>query len=268
MKQERIGLAAAFVVSLLAYTTALGHANYTGYSGAPTSRGTCASTCHGSGGGTIAVTGFPTTYDPGAAYTVTVSHNGGSAIGNFNASVRNAANNQTAGTIAAGLNTSTYSITQEPNGVHFTSANQNSGSLAWTAPSPGVGDVKLYLAGLQGTSSSGHNTAIVLTATQNGGVSELPGGLPSLPSLTLENRIVRDYLILKVVAPGRTDHEIRIIDHSGRRVATISIPATDAPQTIIWEPVDDSGRRLTPGSYFAALSIASRRSIRKFIVAR
>ena len=56
------------LLSLLTCSILTAVTSYTGYSGAPLSRGTCASSCHGSSGGTIAVTGFPSVYDPGVAY--------------------------------------------------------------------------------------------------------------------------------------------------------------------------------------------------------
>jgi hypothetical protein len=269
MQQQRISIRTGIVLSLLLCSALSAGTNYTGYSGAPLSRGTCASTCHGTTGGTIVVTGFPTVYDPGTVYRITVKHDGGSRIRNFNASVRSATSGLTAGTISTGLFTTTYNVAEEPNGVRLSVANQDSGIFNWTAPNPGVGDVNLYLAGLQGTSMSGPNTSIVLTATQNPtGIHEQPGAGGLLPSLTLESRVVRDYLILKVVAPGTGARRIRILNQSGRRVANISIPTGDAAQTIIWEPADNSGRRLTPGSYFAALTISGQRMIRKFVITR
>jgi hypothetical protein len=62
---------------VLALTTAiglcLGLPSYTGYSGAPGTAGTCAGACHGSGVGTITVSGLPTSYSLGQYYLVTAA---------------------------------------------------------------------------------------------------------------------------------------------------------------------------------------------------
>ncbi len=140
--------------------TALGFPIVTGYSGAPGSSGTCAISCHGSSGGTIAVTGFPTYYSPGQDYTVTIRHSSGVSIANFNCSIRIGTGSTNAGTITAGLNTSTYNVTGETNGVHFSARDRDSGNFTWTAPDTGTGTCRLYLGGLQG-SSNGQNSTIV-----------------------------------------------------------------------------------------------------------
>jgi len=92
---------------------------------------------------------LPASYTPGQDYLVSVVHRGGSAISNFNASVRIGSGVQTAGTISAGYRTETYSTGEEPNGVHQSSYDQDSCTFAWAAPDPAVGVVRLYLAGLR-----------------------------------------------------------------------------------------------------------------------
>ncbi|HEY3296603.1 MAG TPA: hypothetical protein VGL38_14325 [bacterium] len=149
----------------MSVVVAFGHTTYTGYSGAP-GRSTCASSCHGSGTGTITVSGFPTSYTPGQAYTVTVSRTGTTAIANFNASCRVGTGSTNAGTIAAGTATSTYNATGETNGVHFTAGQQALGTFSWTAPVAGTGTVRLYLGGHQGTTPDDPNNAFVLVATE------------------------------------------------------------------------------------------------------
>jgi hypothetical protein len=250
---------------MLPFELSWGLASYTGYSGAPGSRGTCASSCHGSGAGTIVVTGFPTVYDPGSAYTIVVTHQGGSPISNFNSSVRVGAGPHTAGTIAAGFGTSTYAVNpEEPSGVHFTDANQDSGTFNWTAPDSGVGDVKLYLAGLQGD-MGGPNTAVALTATQNpSSVREEPDVRSLRPSLVLANRVVTDYLLLQVSIPGTNRAQLRIHNQWGGRVASIDLASAEGVQAILWEPNDSHGRRLAPGSHFVSLFANGRRLTRKF----
>ena len=152
---------------------------YVGYSGAPGTSGKCASTCHGSTGGTIQIAGFPTEYVPDSTYTVTISHSGGSSITNFNGSCRIGSGSQNAGIITAGTNTSVYNVTNETNGIHFSSNNQSSGTFNWTAPGVGIGDVKIYIAGQQGN-KNGPNTDLVSTATEL--VSGIHGNNGNIPT--------------------------------------------------------------------------------------
>ena len=149
------------VVSMIMFSgMAPGFPIVTGYSGAPGSSGTCAISCHGSSGGSVTVTGFPAYYSPGQAYTVTIRHSSGTSIANFNCSIRIGTGTSNAGTITAGLNTETYNVSGETNGVHFNGNNRDSGDFTWTAPSSGAGTCRLYAGGLQG-SQSGQNTTIV-----------------------------------------------------------------------------------------------------------
>ncbi len=139
----------------------------TGYSGAPGSKGTCASSCHGFPGGAITISGFPSTYTPGQVYTLKVAHSDTIIIANFNASVRIGSTSSNAGVLSAGLNTTTYNVTQETNGIHWASPfYADSGIFSWTAPDTSVGEVKLYLAGHQGTTADDYpNTELVLSST-------------------------------------------------------------------------------------------------------
>lgn len=153
--------------------------NYRGYSGAPGSLGTCASSCHGSTNGTVEVTGFPTSYVPDSTYLITIANNGGQSINNFNGSVRVGTGSTNAGVITAGTNTSTYNVTQETNGIHWTSNNHTSGTFNWQAPAEGTGTVRLYVGAHQGTSENGANTSIELVADE--AVIEAPPGLALNP---------------------------------------------------------------------------------------
>lgn len=149
------------VVSMIALAgVAPGFTIVTGYSGAPGSSGTCASSCHGSSGGTITVAGLPSYYSPRQTYTVTIRHSSGASISNFNCSVRIGTGSSNAGTITAGLNTETYNVSGETNGVHFSARDRDSGNFTWTAPDTGTGTCRLYFGGLQG-SSDGQNSTIV-----------------------------------------------------------------------------------------------------------
>ena len=165
---RRLVLAVSFGMIVALVSVAFAHITLEGYSGAPGSNGTCAATCHGSAGGTIQVTGFPTEYEPGQTYTINVSHDGGDDITQFNASARIGDGSENAGLIEAGTNTATYNNLKESNGVNLSTPFQTTASFDWTAPEAGTGDVTLYLAGLQG-GYSGLNSAVVMTATEVSG---------------------------------------------------------------------------------------------------
>jgi hypothetical protein len=165
-----------FVAPVFAHQTSVG------YSGAP-NRCTCASSCHSSAGGTVTITGFPSNYFPGQTYTLTVRHSAGLAIANFNASVHRGIFTDTAGYLEAGVNTSLYNVWGETNGIHFTTAQQDSGTFSWTAPLPGTGTVRLYAGAVQGTVSYlSRNSTIVLVSNETPTPPPLPSGLVILPN--------------------------------------------------------------------------------------
>jgi len=252
----------AAVLALLA-AVAFALPNYTGYSGALGTSGSCASSCHGTSGGSIEVVGFPAAYEPGQSYVVSVVHSGGSSVNNFNASVRVGATAQTAGTITAGYRTATYSTGTEPNGVHLSSENRDSCTFTWTAPDTGVGDVKLYLAGHQGSSVSGPNTEIVLTSPPMTGVSEAarrPVGL----ALALKPTVATGQVGIRLSAPTGSHPALRVIDRSGRLVARIDAP--ESGQTTTWQPLDRDGKRLAAGTYLVVLQGNGERLVRKLVL--
>lgn len=256
---------ALLIIFFLTYSQAL--PSYTGYSGAPGTDGTCAGYCHGSSGGTTIVEGFPTTYIPGQSYEIKVKHDGGSIISNFNASVRIGTGTLTAGTITAGLNTATYNIAQEPNGVHFSSSSRDSGTFTWTAPDSGAGEVSLYLAGMQGTSSGGPNTVITLTAVEGIGLNESNLMILSNLSLAIKPTVVREFLQIQFNVPNKSNSRLRIMEQTGRIIKSLKISdSNDRTQTIIWEPVNDKGKPLPAGIYFVSLECNQERLIRKFTI--
>jgi len=218
-------LARALIAILLASATmAWAHDDYQGYSGAPGSSGTCASSCHGTSGGTITVSGFPTSYVPGQSYIITVRHLSGSTIRNFNASTRMGSGSQNAGTISGGLNTGTYSVSGETNGVCMTTTRLDSAKFNWTAPAAGAGDVQLYLAGLQG-SYGGANTSLVLSATEaTSSAGELPTGM--LPSdLTLGPVYPNPFnatVTISFMLPQASAVRLALYDVTGREAAVIA----------------------------------------------
>jgi hypothetical protein len=193
----------AFVISILIASPVYAHTNYTGYSGAP-GRETCASSCHGGGGGTITVTGFPTSYNPNQQYLLAVQHTSGSTIVNFNASCRIGTGTGNAGVIAAGSGTSTYNVNGETNGVHFTSGNLDSGTFSWTAPPAGTGEVRLYVGGLQG-SYGGANTTLTLLASE----ASSPPGMATNP-FPADNAtdVSLDPTLAWTAGSGATSHDV------------------------------------------------------------
>ena len=150
---------------LIPVQLAFGFANYTGYSGAP-GRQTCASSCHGGTGGTVAVTGFPELYTPGTPYTVTLTRSSGSTIRNFNGSCRLGTGTANAGVISGGQGTTTYNVVGESNGIRCSSGGVASCSFTWTAPAAGSGSARLYIGAYQGNSENGQTTALTLVAQE------------------------------------------------------------------------------------------------------
>jgi hypothetical protein len=142
------------------------HNSYTGgYSGAPGTR-TCASACHGGAAGTLAVTGFPATYQPGQTYRIVVKHNAGSPIVNFNATTRIGSTSSIAGTFTPTTNCTLYAGTD--GGVYANPHSIDSAVFQWTAPARGTGTISFYAAAFQGTTSSsrGQSGSIVVTSTE------------------------------------------------------------------------------------------------------
>lgn len=258
---------AVLLVSLFVLVApALAEPNYIGYSGAPGSRGSCAGSCHGSSGGTITVSGFPTSYVPGQSYTITVNHTSGSRISNFNLSVRTASGGVVTGTLAAGLNSATYSHSSESQGIHLSSSNRDSCIFTWTAPDPGVGDVRLYLAGLQGTSMNGQNTELELTSGQATGVAEERPGRTTDITLSVHPSIVTRGLVMRAAKPAGSPARIRVTDRIGRCVARFDVASGTGSSAIAWNCTGSNGLRLAAGRYFVRLETGSSRVVRSFTI--
>ncbi len=215
-------LAMGVLVALLVFASgrdAAAHTTYVGYSGAPGSKGTCATSCHGSAGGTVQISGFPAAYAPDSVYTVSVTHNGGATIRQFNGSCRIGTGSQNAGAITAGTNTTTYVATGETNGVHLTTADLNAATFVWTAPHAGAGGVTLYVGGHQGT-YSGANTTIVLTATEQ--ITGIDGGAAAGSAA---RSLIHNYpnpfpaqTVIEYAVPQATSVLLEIYNAAGRRI--------------------------------------------------
>lgn len=234
----------SFMISALAY----GHANFTGYSGAPGCNGRCASSCHGVNGGTIQVSGFPSQYIPGQAYTISISHSGGSTIKQFNGSCRIGTGSQDAGVISAGTNTATYNTSVETNGIHLSSTDRDNGTFIWTAPSSGTGEVRLYVAGHQG-SYSGQNSTISLIATEQS--TGIPGdeyaGTPN--EFSLKDNYPNPFNAVTTIGydlPATSHVTIDIFDVLGQKVETI----VDAEQQAGYHQISWNANNLPTGIYF------------------
>lgn len=207
------------VLTVAALVTA--RPSYTAYSGATGSKGTCASSCHGSGTGTIVVTGFPQTYTPGLAYTITVKHAGGSTISNFNCSSRKGTTSTVAGTFAAVTNAATYFVTGNESGVRASSNSTDSSRFIWNAPAVGTGTVTLYVSGMQGT-KSGPTTKVILTATENLASAVPEGNIPA--EFSLQQNFPNPFnpsTVIRFSIPKAGPVELTLSDLVGNRVRTL-----------------------------------------------
>jgi hypothetical protein len=254
-----------WAVSLILLISVNGFArtSYTGYSGAPGSRGQCAASCHGNSGGTIQVTGFPSSYNPGQQYTITVTKVSGSNINQFNASVRVATGTQNAGTITASTRTTIYNVSDETNGVHLSSANQSSATFLWTAPVSGVGAVVLYLTGMQGSSMSGANTNLVLTATEQ--TTGIDGGFQVAHDYYLLNNYPNPFNAetrICFTVPEAQKVRIDIYDLAGRKIVNIFDNNVDAgDHAAIWNAAANPS-----GIYFCRMSTKSKTLTRRIVL--
>jgi len=207
---------------LLALMPALAeaHAGYTGYSGAPGTYGLCASSCHGSGTGTITVSGFPAQYNPGQQYEIVITSP--SPVKNFNGSIRQGTGSTNAGVISTGTGTATYNVPVETNGVHLSTADQTSFSFFWTAPPAGTGEVRLYLA-LHWGLASGPNLDTVLVSTENVGIGETGSGLPEylLPTQTSGVFLLR-------LKPADTYRTVLVYDLYGMASLSLLVPPQES----------------------------------------
>jgi hypothetical protein len=227
------------------------YTSYIGYSGAPGSSGYCASSCHGTGGGTVQVSGFPAEYVPGQQYTVTVSHSAGLTIKQFNGSCRIGTGSANAGIIAAGAGTATYSTSGETNGVRLSASDQNSATFLWTAPAQGTGAVRHFVAGHQG-STGGQNTNLTLVSNEQ--VAGAPDGEGSgaATRLILAGNFpnpFRDRTAISYVLPAAGTVVLEVFGPSGRLLRTHARNEGAGQHEFLW-----NGAELAPGVYFYRLS--------------
>jgi hypothetical protein len=255
---------ALFFLAFCAFPVGLrASADFIGYSGAPGSGGNCASSCHGTTGGTVGVTGFPTQYVPGQVYTVTVSHSGGSTIRQFNGSCRVGTGSTNAGVIAAGTDTEVYNTAGETNGVHLAASSLDAATFLWTAPPQGTGTVRLYLAGHQGN-LSGPNTDLVLTAVEMlTGVDDETSGLPA--GLSIDNYPnpfeVETTIGYALAEPGPV--RLEIFSLSGRLLESFAGNQPAGFHHFTWRPVG-----VPSGIYLYRVQVGEHTATKKMILTR
>lgn len=243
------------------------HPSYIGYSGAPGSRGSCSISCHHRQNFTpsVTVTGFPATYIPGQQYTISIGHQSGMAIKQFNCSVRIGTGSTSAGILAARANTATYTHTAEINGIHFSASDQNTGAFIWTAPSAGTGLVRLYLAALQGNLSSGADTLVTISSNEAlTGIGD-DSGLPD--AFSLEQNYPNPFnagTIIKfnLAYPGHAD--LLIANIVGQEVYRWSGDFSQpGPVIVQWTGKTNDGHDLPSGLYFYQVRTAEGRLSRQ-----
>lgn len=242
-----------FIVCLtlgLFFTDGYSHANYTGRSGAP-SRQTCAASCHGGGSGTVQISGFPAAYVPGQSYLLTIERLSGSSISNFNASCRIGTGTNNAGVITAGTSTSTYNVSGETNGVHFSSNNRTSGTFNWQAPATGTGTVRLYCGALQG-SYSGQNTTLVLISSE--AASNLPDPASNPLPTDLATNLGEPIILSWTAGAGAESHDVYFGASNPPALVTNQTGTTwDPPDalapttTYFWRIDERNASGVTPG---------------------
>lgn len=261
-----------YIICLMILGSLLAFTNYIGYSGAPASNGTCTRSCHiqNSFTPTCQVTGFPETYVPGQQYTISVHHNSGQSINQFNCSIRNNSDSTIAGTISADENTAIYNTTNETNGVHWSAADTDSGTFIWTAPEPGVGDVSLYWAGLQGIRANGADQQIVLQASQQSSdivyVPELPEQLSLSQNYPnpFNNTTTISFEISK-----RCDIVLEISNLLGQLVYVFTVSDAQPGRYVInWDGCDNNGNYIPSGLYFYQLRTPDGNLTRKMTILR
>ncbi|MEE9553752.1 MAG: T9SS type A sorting domain-containing protein [candidate division Zixibacteria bacterium] len=254
------------------FVTVFAHSNYTGYSGAPGSNGSCSNSCHRqySFVPNITVTGFPEVYEPETQYTIAVAHESGSTINQFNASVRIGEGSENAGVLAEGINTAIYDTPNETNGAHWNSADIDSGTFIWTSPPTGTGEVRLYWAGLQGTRAWGADTQIVLIASDAQLDIEYHPGTPTSFSMAQNypNPFNGETIVeISVAEAGRVDFIITNI--LGQLVyewrETVEQPGT---VSIRWDGHKSDDSELPSGIYFYRLTSKAGTITKKMMLLR
>ncbi len=243
-----------FLLIFLSVSLLTASPTYTAYSGAPGSKGTCSTPCHGSSSGTITLSGIPTTYTPGTVYTITVKYSSGSTISNYNCSTRKGATNVVAGTFTAGTNSALYSSSGYENGVRASANNVTSSVFQWTAPAKGAGSVTFYLAGLQG-SKSGATTKLTVSSSEIAtGVKET---VSELSTFQLEQNFPNPFnpsTLIRYTIPVSGTVELKVIDVIGNELFTlVNEYQEQGTHTAVMDLMASRKSSLPSGIYFYSL---------------
>jgi hypothetical protein len=246
--------------------------HFTGYSGAPTSNGMCTRSCHLQNDftPTCEISGFPEVYTPGEQYTIVVKKTSGLSINQFNCSIRVDSDSSSAGELCADFNTQTYSSPNEAAGVHWETAEADSGTFTWTAPPTGAGYVTLYWSGLQGTRANGADTQIVLHASEIYNHIDYISDIPE--RIALEQNYPNPFNSTTTICfsvPEGGDAVLEISNILGHRVYGLFLPDASAGQyRIDWDGCDNSGNPLPSGLYFYQLRTSAGNLTRKLALLR
>lgn len=263
------------IILLFSASVGVAHNSYTGgYSGAP-GRQRCASSCHGGTAGTIVVSGFPSSYQPGQTYTITVTHNGGSRIVNFNATTRIGATTTVAGTFSTVMNAALY--TGADGGVYANPHAIDTAVFRWTAPASGTGTVNFYCAGFQGTTSSpnGQSTFISLSAAE---VTTGVEGAETTPKLfqlyqNFPNPVsvhggtgfdLNSMTTIRFTLAASDHATLRVYDAAGRMIAVLLNEPLRAGEYAVKFRAGD----LASGVYFYRLTSGTQHQTKRMLVIR
>ncbi|MCP4582667.1 MAG: T9SS type A sorting domain-containing protein [candidate division Zixibacteria bacterium] len=260
------------ITCLLSVNILLSDPAYVGFSGAPTANGTCSNSCHAQDAFTPSceIIGFPAIYVHGEQYTITVRKDGFQAIKQFNCSVRKDSDSTNAGLLEAGFATEAYSTTNETNGIHWVSADTDSGNFIWTAPEISTGHVTLYWACLQGKRAFGANQEFAIKAFEEGNSIDFISDLPR--AFKLDQNYPNPFnsattISLQISQPG--DVILDITNILGQLIQTVSIPRAQPGQySILWSGFDKDGRDLPSGLYFYQLKTPEGELTRKMTILR
>jgi hypothetical protein len=246
-------------------TAGFAHNSYTGnYSGAP-GKQSCASSCHGGTGGTLVVTGFPTSYQPGQVYRIVIKHNGGSKIVNFNATTRIGTTTTVAGIFAAAASCVLY--TGADGGLYASPHSIDSATFNWTAPNAGTGVVNFYASAFQGTTSSSNGQSSKVTSS----AAELLTGVESRVATPENFALAQNYpnpfnpsTEISFVMGQGSFATVKVFDILGKEITTLVRGDLKAGQ----HSVTFNAAGLPSGVYFYRLQTNSYVETRKMLLTK
>jgi hypothetical protein len=237
------------VLCLLGQASA--HNSYTGgYSGAP-GKSTCAVSCHGGSGGTLVVTGFPSSSLPGQTYRITLKRSGGSSIVNFNATTRLGVTSVVAGTFAPVLNSALY--TGADGGVYASPHAIDSAVFQWTAPPTGSGTVNFYAAAFQGSTTSSNGQSKTVTSSATEVVTGIALSRTEPAGIALNQNYPNPFnpkTAISYQLSAVSWVTLKVFDAAGKEVTTlVSFLQDPGSYTIPW-----NGAQIPSGTYFYRLT--------------